>query len=155
MDLHHYNEGLMVIALRIDTRRFRLKDAKALVKAAKDVQAAPAPEAVVAEAAGFEEPTKPLDRRLGERVNALVAAGLRREYHSGGARGVTVALQGLDLVCPEGITVLLGHNGAGKSSAIGCLVGAAPPTRGRAMIGGLDAVLPEARQLLGGATSHM
>jgi ABC-type multidrug transport system ATPase subunit len=134
--------GLMAAALWIDSRRFRSKDAKALAAAAKDVK-----QAAAAAAAGGGESTKP--------PNALVAAGLRREYESGGLRGTTVALHGLDLVCPAGeITVLLGHNGAGKSSAIGCLVGAAPPTRGRATIGGLDAVSPEARRLLGFCPQH-
>lgn len=99
--------------------------------------------------------SKPVgDGRVGGPV-ALVASGLRREYSAVGDGSPRVALESLDLVCPvDEITVLLGHNGAGKSSAIGCLVGAARPTRGRATVGGFDATSHEARQLLGFCPQH-
>jgi ABC-type taurine transport system ATPase subunit len=136
--------GLMFLALWIDSSRFRSKDARALAAAAKDATDAAAAAAAAAAAGG--------GGRTMRQAPALVAAGLRREYS--GAR-TTVALEGLDLVCAAGeITVLLGHNGAGKSSAIGCLVGAAPPTAGRALIGGLDAVVPAARRALGFCPQH-
>lgn len=49
-------------------------------------------------------------------------------------------LDGLTLTVPEGrITALLGRNGAGKTTAIGCLLGFVRPTTGRATLLGHDA----------------
>ncbi|CAM9298668.1 unnamed protein product, partial [Discosporangium mesarthrocarpum] len=47
----------------------------------------------------------------------------------------TVAVKGLDLDLYEGqISVLLGHNGAGKSTSISMITGITPPTSGEAFI---------------------
>ena len=128
--------GLVVLALYVDGRRFRRPDDRSdhSVEAERDDR-------------GGSGAAK---TRRDQSVVALEAVGLTREYRGDGSRPPHVALDGLDLHCPAGeITVLLGHNGAGKSSAIGCLVGAAAPTRGRALIGGSDAASPEARRRLG------
>lgn len=85
----------------------------------------------------------------------IVADTLRVVYPGADGAPEKVALRGLSLVCPKDeITVLLGHNGAGKSSAISRLVGSAPPTSGRATIGGHDAVSRGARRELGFCPQH-
>lgn len=49
------------------------------------------------------------------------------------------ALEGLDLAVPRGeIYGLLGHNGAGKSTAIGIMLGQVWPTAGAVQVGGHD-----------------
>ncbi len=54
--------------------------------------------------------------------------------------GTTMALDALTLEVPAGcVFALLGRNGAGKTTAIKCLLGFLPPTRGRARILGHDA----------------
>lgn len=46
-----------------------------------------------------------------------------------------VAVKGLDVDLFEGqISVLLGHNGAGKSTAISMVTGTLPPTKGEAYL---------------------
>ncbi|XP_070203248.1 phospholipid-transporting ATPase ABCA3-like [Littorina saxatilis] len=58
---------------------------------------------------------------------------LRKEF------GQQVAVRDLSLKMYEGqITVLLGHNGAGKTSIVSMLTGFIPPTAGTAYIHGLD-----------------
>ncbi len=53
--------------------------------------------------------------------------------------GSRPALEALDLVVARGeIFGLLGHNGAGKSTAIGLMLGQVWPTKGRVLIGGHD-----------------
>ncbi|MBF6594266.1 MAG: ABC transporter ATP-binding protein [Thermaceae bacterium] len=53
--------------------------------------------------------------------------------------GKFTALQGLDLeVFPGETLALLGPNGAGKSTSIKALVGLLRPTRGRALVNGVD-----------------
>ena len=53
--------------------------------------------------------------------------------------GQRVALDGLDLVVPRGeIFGLLGHNGAGKSTAIGMMLGQVWPTSGDVLVCGHD-----------------
>ncbi len=53
--------------------------------------------------------------------------------------GKRVAVERLDLEVPKGcIFGLLGHNGAGKSTTIGMLLGQVWPTSGAASIGGFD-----------------
>ena len=53
--------------------------------------------------------------------------------------GVKTAVDGLNLTMYSGqITALLGHNGAGKTTAIGMLTGLFPPTAGSAIIEGKD-----------------
>lgn len=53
-----------------------------------------------------------------------------------------MAVEGLNLDLFEGqISVLLGHNGAGKSTAISMITGTLPPTHGEAYIR-FDVVVP-------------
>ncbi|XP_064455078.1 ATP-binding cassette sub-family A member 17-like [Ornithodoros turicata] len=75
--------------------------------------------------AGFEaEPTA-------EAVISIV--GLRKNF------GSNVALDGIDIKFYAGeITVLLGHNGAGKTTMINILTGILSPTEGTAIICGYD-----------------
>ena len=54
--------------------------------------------------------------------------------------GRTSALDGVSLEVPKGsVYALLGRNGAGKSSAVRCLLGQQRPSAGRALLFGLDA----------------
>lgn len=68
------------------------------------------------------------------RMEALLTAeNLTKHYKN------VVALDGLTLSVPEGITGLLGENGAGKSTAIKIFLGLIQPTSGSAMVLGEDA----------------
>lgn len=52
-------------------------------------------------------------------------------------------MKGLDVDLFEGhISVLLGHNGAGKSTAISMITGTLPPTRGDAFLRWVAEALP-------------
>lgn len=54
--------------------------------------------------------------------------------------GARLAVGGIDLAVPRGrIFGLLGHNGAGKSTTIGCLLGHLFPDAGSIRVGGIDA----------------
>jgi ABC-2 type transport system ATP-binding protein len=53
--------------------------------------------------------------------------------------GKNLALNKLNLQVPQGITGFVGRNGAGKTTAIGILLGLIKPTSGKASIFGLDA----------------
>ena len=67
--------------------------------------------------------------------------GLRKEYRS--RRGRTLAVDGLDLVVPEGgVFAFLGPNGAGKTTTIRCLLGLVRPTAGKCRL--LGAETPQA-----------
>ena len=62
--------------------------------------------------------------------------------------GARVAVHELTLVVPRGeIFGLLGHNGAGKSTAIGMMLGQVWPTRGEVKICGHDVTTQRARAL--------
>jgi ABC-2 type transport system ATP-binding protein len=62
--------------------------------------------------------------------------------------GARVAVHELDLVVPRGeIFGLLGHNGAGKSTTIGMMLGQVWPTRGEVRICGHDVTTQRARAL--------
>ena len=66
--------------------------------------------------------------------------GLRKEYRRL-RKGSTVAVDGLDLVVPEGgVFGFLGPNGAGKTTTIRCLLGLVAPSAGRLRL--LDAEVP-------------
>lgn len=63
----------------------------------------------------------------------IQAEGLRKVY------GPVVALEDLSLAVPRGeILALVGHNGAGKTTALRLLVGLLRPTAGRVAIAGHD-----------------
>lgn len=69
-----------------------------------------------------------------------------RDVHK--AFGARVAVQELTLEVPRGeIFGLLGHNGAGKSTAIGMMLGQVWPTRGEVKICGHDVTTHRARAL--------
>jgi len=64
----------------------------------------------------------------------LEIEGLKKVYEDG-----TVAVDGLDLTVPAGeIFVLLGANGAGKTSAIMLILGFTEPTAGSVKVNGID-----------------
>jgi ABC-type multidrug transport system ATPase subunit len=82
--------------------------------------------------------------------------GLRKEFR-GLDGSVRVAVNDLHLDMYEGqVTVLLGHNGAGKSTTISMLVGLIPPTAGDALMCGyrLSSDLQDIRQRLGICPQH-
>ncbi|XP_064467746.1 phospholipid-transporting ATPase ABCA1-like isoform X1 [Ornithodoros turicata] len=65
----------------------------------------------------------------------IVVKGLRKNF------GDVTALNGIDVKFFKGeITVLLGHNGAGKTTMMNILTGILPPTEGTALICGFDVV---------------
>jgi ABC-2 type transport system ATP-binding protein len=70
----------------------------------------------------------------------VVAEGLGKQF------GDLWALRDVDLLVPAGsILGLLGHNGAGKTTAIRILTTLTQPTTGRARVAGLDVVADAAR----------
>ncbi|MFC9328478.1 ABC transporter ATP-binding protein [Kitasatospora sp. NPDC057015] len=66
--------------------------------------------------------------------------------------GLVEALHGVDLVCPAGrVTLLLGRNGAGRSTVLRTLAGAVRPTAGRVLWAGRDVTaLPADRRARAG-----
>jgi ABC-2 type transport system ATP-binding protein len=75
------------------------------------------------------------------RSDAIVTEGLSKQY------GDTWALRDVDLAVPAGSVLgLLGHNGAGKTTAIRILTTLAEPTAGSARVAGFD-VVTEARRV--------
>jgi len=70
-----------------------------------------------------------------QRTSGIVAEGLGKRF------GDLWALRDLDLDVPAGTVLgLLGHNGAGKTTAVRILTTLAVPTTGRAHVAGLDVV---------------
>src|SRR6185295_15498587 len=66
---------------------------------------------------------------------AVETEGLGRRF------GATEALSGLDLtVAPGTVLGLLGHNGAGKTTAVRILTTLLAPSSGRALVNGFDVV---------------
>lgn len=84
---------------------------------------------------------------------------LRKVYGGGGGSGARerVAVARLTLSLFEGqLTALLGHNGAGKSTAIACLTGLVPPSAGDCLVRGrsVSRELAAARASLGVCPQH-
>jgi ABC-2 type transport system ATP-binding protein len=78
-----------------------------------------------------------------QRTNGILAEGLGKRF------GDLWALRDVDLVVPAGSVLgLLGHNGAGKTTAVRILTTLALPTTGRARVDGLD-VVADARRVRG------
>jgi ABC-2 type transport system ATP-binding protein len=72
--------------------------------------------------------------------NVIEIEGLRKEYRR--KRGRTVAVDGLDLVVPEGgVFGFLGPNGSGKTTTIRCVLGLTRPTKGSVRL--LGRAVPE------------
>ncbi len=72
--------------------------------------------------------------------NAVVANGLSKQY------GEVWALRDVDFAVPAGSVLgLLGHNGAGKTTAIRILTTLAEPTSGEARVAGSDVATEGAR----------
>ena len=135
--------GLVALALAIDAARFRKRRVSKRGGGTADDSAGDPVLGTRLEVAGDSV------------ASGIIAEDLRVEYPGAGGAPPKLALRGLSLCCPKDeITVLLGHNGAGKSSAISRLVGSAPPTSGRATVGGHDAVSPRARRELGFCPQH-
>ena len=83
----------------------------------------------------------PMDDRSND---PLVAVGLAKQYRS----RQDWALDGIDLSFRRGaITGLIGPNGAGKSTLLRTFMGFETPTRGRALVVGLEARKDRARAL--------
>ena len=81
----------------------------------------------------------------------LVASGLGKRY------GELWALRNFDItVAPGTVLGLLGHNGAGKTTAIRILTTLAQPTEGHATVAGYDVVrqAPEVRERIGVAAQQ-
>lgn len=71
-------------------------------------------------------------------MNVIEIEGLRKEYRRLRG-GRTVAVDGLDLVVPDGgVFGFLGPNGSGKTTTIRCLLGLATPTGGSCRVFGRD-----------------
>lgn len=76
-----------------------------------------------------------------EPMSPIVVRGLRKEYRSkdSSANGTVVAVDGLDLEVATGeVYALLGHNGAGKTTAIEILEGHRLRTSGEVRVLGVD-----------------
>jgi ABC-2 type transport system ATP-binding protein len=85
-----------------------------------------------------------LDGMLSRMTSLLKATNLTKHY------GSTIALESVSFEVEEGITGLLGSNGAGKSTAIKLFLGLLKPTSGTAEVSGNDPYESvESRTLLG------
>ena len=83
------------------------------------------------------EPVDPELRRQAAEGRSLSIRNLRKVFKT--TSGNRVAVDRLNMEMYEGqITVLLGHNGAGKSTTISMLTGLLPPTSGDARVRGLS-----------------
>src|ERR671918_2120552 len=79
------------------------------------------------------EPTVPVKGRIASDGDGIVAEGLGKRF------GELWALRDLDLRVPAGTVLgLLGHNGAGKTTAVRILTTLAVATEGTARVAGYD-----------------
>ena len=86
---------------------------------------------------------------MGAVTTLLAARNLQKVY------GDVIALAGIDFEVSEGVTGLLGANGAGKSTAIKLFLGLIKPTSGTAEVLGVDAASTvEIRARLGYMPEH-
>src|SRR5436853_4770892 len=82
------------------------------------------------------------ERRTSRFEPLIELRGLRKVF------GTRVAVESIDLVVPRGeIFGLLGHNGAGKSTAIGMMLGQVWPTAGEVRVCGFDVARHRQRAL--------
>jgi ABC-2 type transport system ATP-binding protein len=83
----------------------------------------------------YDTAVRPTTNGTAEATGGIQATGLGKRY------GELWALRGLDLdVAPGTVLGLLGHNGAGKTTAIRILTTLSRPTEGRARVAGHDVV---------------
>jgi len=87
-----------------------------------------------------DAPVEPVTENLSAQVAANKCVDIQNLYKEfKTSTGMKVAVDGLNLTMYSGqITALLGHNGAGKTTAISMLTGLIPPDGGKAIIEGLD-----------------
>lgn len=86
-----------------------------------------------------------------DKINMIEIKDLTVKY------GNYVAVDNLNLtICPGDIFAFLGHNGAGKSTTIKCLVGILQPSSGQVLIDGYDLVSQsrEAKMCIGYVPDH-
>uniref|UniRef100_F6U7N4 ATP binding cassette subfamily A member 3 n=1 Tax=Xenopus tropicalis TaxID=8364 RepID=F6U7N4_XENTR len=89
-----------------------------------------------------EDPEKALKGEYLEEEPSDLVPGIRikhltKVYHASGKK--RIAVRDLTLNMYEGqVTVLLGHNGAGKSTTLSMLTGLSPPSSGECYIGGYE-----------------
>uniref|UniRef100_A0A7S2W446 ABC transporter domain-containing protein n=1 Tax=Mucochytrium quahogii TaxID=96639 RepID=A0A7S2W446_9STRA len=92
---------------------------------------------LVSESDGFFEPVPGVLSDLRTQGKCVMVQGLGKSFKT--AKGNVQAVDDLSLTFFEGqITVLLGHNGAGKSTTISMLSGLVTPSAGNAFVGGLS-----------------
>jgi ATP-binding cassette subfamily A (ABC1) protein 3 len=111
-------------------------------------------EKIEAKSSAIELVTENLSRQIDEGTCVNIV-DLYKEFKT--TDGMKVAVDGLNLTMFSGqITALLGHNGAGKSTAIGMLTGLIPPSAGTATVEGRDIRqdMPEIRKNLGVCPQH-
>ncbi len=81
---------------------------------------------------------------------ALRVLGLEKTFRSGFRRRRIPAVRGISFVVPRGsICALLGHNGAGKSTTLNCILDLVHPSEGQIDIFGVDHRDPRARARVG------
>ncbi len=67
----------------------------------------------------------------------LVIDGVSKSFYDPG-RGEVRAVDGIDLVCVDGVVAVVGANGAGKSTLLRLIATLLLPDRGRVLIDGID-----------------
>lgn len=75
-----------------------------------------------------------IEETSGNMISGITLKNLRKVYQDGKTAVVGLSLQ----MYQDQITVLLGHNGAGKSTVMSMLTGLLEPTSGSANVNGLD-----------------